>query len=210
MSTAKRKQQILYIVELSMLVALVVVLQLVGGSIPLGMIPLTFSLIPIVVGGIVLGPVGGGILGLVFGIITVIMTPMNAILTSLFQYNPVCYVIVAILKATLAGFFGGLIYRGMDKLLKNKLKYVSTTIASVSVPIINTGLFIIGMFLFFNKQTALFPELFPSFFGAMDGSFQIVIIGLVGFNFVGEFLVNLLLSPGITRIVDIVNTKIKK
>ena len=205
-----KSKKILYLVELAMLTALVVVLQLVGGSIPLGMIPLTFSLIPIVVGGIVLGPVGGAVLGFVFGLITVIMTPMNMILTSLFQYNPVCYVIVAILKATLAGLCGGLIYKGLDKLFKNKLKYLSTTVASVSVPIVNTGLFILGMFLFFNKQTALFPELFPNLFGGMDGSFQIVIIGLVGFNFIGEFLVNLVLSPGIARIVEIVNTRIKK
>lgn len=209
MSAFTGKKRILYLVELAMLIALVVVLQLVGGSIPLGMIPLTFSLIPIVIGGIILGPVGGAILGFVFGLITIIMTPMNLILMSLFQYNPVCYVIIAISKATLAGWGGGLIYKALDKLFKSKFKYLSTTIASVSVPIINTGIFILGMFLFFNKHTALFPELFPSYFESMDGSFQVVIIGLVGFNFVGEFLVNLVLSPAIVRIIDAIKKKIK-
>ena len=210
MKNHARNQKIIYMVELAMLIALIIVLQLIGGSIPLGMIPLTFSLIPIVIGAIVLGPIGGGILGFVFGVITIIMTPMNAILMTLFQANPVCYILVAISKATLSGFGAGWVYKVLNKLLKERFKYFSTVIASISVPIINTGIFVLGMFLFFSGTLSSFPAMYPSFFGTMNGYFQVVIIGLVGFNFVGEFIVNLVLSPAIARIVDVIGKRVKK
>ena len=210
MRNASKTQNILRLVELSILIALVVVLQVVGGALPIGLIPLTFSLIPIVVGAIALGPKSGTILGFAFGIVTLIMTPMNPVLVFLFQANPVCYVITAIGKATLSGLVAGLIYKGVDKLLKNKFKYVSTLIASASVPIVNTGVFILGMCLFFFNSTSMLPEAFPQFFGGLSGSFQVVIIGLVGFNFIGELIVNVVLSPAIARIVDIISKKITK
>ena len=152
MRNGSASQKILKLVELSILVALIVVLQVLGGSLPIGLIPLTFSLIPIVVGAIALGPKSGTILGFAFGVVTLVMTPMNPVLVFLFQANPVCYVITALGKATLAGLVAGLLYKGVDKLLKNKYKYASTLIASASVPIVNTGLFILGMFLFFFNR----------------------------------------------------------
>ena len=51
--------------------------------------------------------------------------------------------------------------------------------------------------------------MFPDAFGAFENAFQLVFIGLAGLNFVGEFVINLVLSPAIVRIVDIVNKKLK-
>jgi uncharacterized membrane protein len=206
----KSGQKILRLVQLAMLAALIVVLQSVGGSIPLGMIPLTFALVPIVVGAILLGPLGGAILGFVFGLVTVIMTPGNTILMTLFQANPVCYIILALAKATLAGWGCGLIYKALDKCFRGRFVYLATVIASVAVPMINTGIFILGMFVFFSGTAAGLPQAFPDFFGSYNGSFQVIVIGLVGFNFLGEFLVNLVLSPAISRIIQIAGKKFIK
>ena len=57
----------------SVLAALVVILQLIGG-IPIGPFSITLTLIPIVVGAITLGPVPGLILGLVFGVVVSILS----------------------------------------------------------------------------------------------------------------------------------------
>ena len=95
-----RKEKTLHLVQLAMLLAIVVVLQLTGASLPIGLIPLTFVLIPIVVGAFLLGPIDGAILGFAFGLITVIQTPQNPYLMIFFEANPVLYVILAILKAT--------------------------------------------------------------------------------------------------------------
>lgn len=205
----RRNQKVLHLVELAMLVALVVVLQGLGASITIGLVPLTFVLIPVVVGAFLLGPIEGAILGFVFGLITVIQTPASPVLMVFFSANPVAYIAIALLKATLAGLGAALIYKALGKLFHGKYIYLQTTIASISAPIINTGIFVLGMFLFFFEENAMLPEMFPEFFPGLIGATDVILVGLVGFNFIGEFLVSLLLAPAVARIVDIVNSKLK-
>ena len=203
------KQKTLRLVQLAMLVALIAVLQFTGASIPIGLVPLTFVLIPIVVGAFLLGPIDGAILGFVFGLITVIQTPANPILMFLFEEHPVIYVVLAIAKATLAGFLSGVIYKALDVAFKGKLIYLKTLLSSISAPIINTGVFAAGMLIFYYPQLSQMPEKFEQFFGGYINPIQVLFIGLIGFNFVGEFLVSLVLSPAIVRILEIVKNKIK-
>ena len=55
---------------LAVLVALIIVLQLWGGNIRIGGTSLSFVLVPIVIGAVMLGPVAGAFLGLLLGLIT--------------------------------------------------------------------------------------------------------------------------------------------
>ena len=57
--------------------------------------------------------------------------------------------------------------------------------------------------------TANLPEGVSNVFAAFTNPYQVLFIGFCGFNFVGEFLVSLLLSPAVVRIIDIVKKKIK-
>lgn len=206
-----QREKILHLVQLAMLVAIVVVLQLTGASLPIGLIPLTFVLIPIVVGAFLLGPIDGAILGFTFGLITVFQTPLNPFLMVFFEANAILYVVLAILKATMAGFCSGLIYKGLNKLFKEKKKILSTTIASISAPIINTGIFVIGMLIFFFPELSSLPSMTieNNPFAIFTNPFQVLFIGFCGVNFIGEFLVSLVLSPAIIRIVDIIKNKSK-
>ena len=201
------KNKTLRLVQLAMLIAIIAVLQFTGASIPIGLVPLTFVLIPIVVGAFLLGPVDGAILGFVFGLITVIQTPQNEILMFLFNYRPVAYIVLAIAKATIAGFLSGLIYKALDKVFKGKFVYVRTMIASISAPIINTGIFALGMVALFVPQLSAIPDKFPEIFGTYSSAMAVLFGGFILFNFIGEFLVSLVLSPAIVRIVDIVRKK---
>lgn len=203
----KANNKTLHLVQLAMLIAIIAVLQFTGASIPIGLVPLTFVLIPIVVGAFLLGPVDGAILGFVFGLITVIQTPQTPVLLFLFSYSPVLYVILAILKATMAGFLSGLIYKALDKAFKGKFIYLKTTIASISAPIINTGIFALGMTLFFTPRLSAIPNEFPELFGGYANAMEVLFAGFILFNFIGEFLVSLVLSPAIVRIVEIVKKK---
>ena len=206
-----QREKILHLVQLAMLLAIVVVLQLTGASLPIGLIPLTFVLIPIVVGAFLLGPIDGAILGFTFGLITVFQTPLNPFLMVFFEANAILYVVLAILKATMAGFCSGLIYKVLNKLFKEKKKILSTTIASISAPIINTGIFVIGMLIFFFPELSSLPSMTieNNPFAIFTNPFQVLFIGFCGFNFIGEFLVSLVLSPAIIRIVDIIKNKSK-
>ena len=202
---ASTKKTTLRLTQLAMLIALIAVLQFTGAFIPLGPVPLTFVLIPICVGAFLLGPVDGAILGFVFGLITVIQTPQNSTLMIFFTANPVLYVALAMLKATAAGFVAGLVYKGLGVAFKGKLKYLQTTIASIAAPIVNTGIFVIGMLIFFFPQLS---ELAAAPDAKYTNPIVLLFLGFAGFNFIGEFLVSLVLSPAVVRIVDIVKKKL--
>ena len=66
------------------------------------------------------------------------------------------------------------------------------------------------MLLFFFDTMAGLPALFPDAFGQFGGAIEVVFLGLAGLNFVGEFVVNLVVSPAIVRIVAVVGKKLNK
>lgn len=207
-----RKNNILRLVELALLAALVVVLQFMGSFIKIGPLPMSFVLIPIVIGAILRGPKAGAVLGGVFGVVTVIMgiAGVDAFSAMLWNANPVCFVLICMLKATLAGFGSGLVYKGLQLVFKGKYITLSTVLAAVAAPVLNTGVFVIGMLVCYFGVMESLPTLFPQAFGQFGGAVSVVFLGLAGFNFIGEFLVNLVLSPAIVRIVDIVQKKIAR
>ena len=206
MATSTSKK-VLKLAQLAILIALIFVMQYVGTlvSAPLAAsgIELSFVLIPIVVGAFLLGPIEGAVLGLVFGIMTVVLTVMapGGMTYILMESNPVMYVIVAIFKAVTAGLGSGLIYKGLDKLFKGKLVYLRTLLASASAPIINTGIFLLGMVLFFSKTIS------EKWAGGQN--VFLFIAGLIWINFVIELGINIILTPAIIRIVEVVKKKIK-
>ena len=204
MSTT-RNQKVIRMVELAMLIALIFVMQYLGtlASTPLRTIGIEFSfvLIPIVVGAFLLGPVEGAILGLVFGAMTVVLTVIapGTMTYILFTERPVLYVIVAMVKAIAAGLGSGLIYKGLDKLMKGKAVYLRTVLAAATAPIINTGIFLLGMVCFFSDVIA---EKW-----AGGANIFLFLVGLIWINFIIEFGINVILSPAIVRIVDAVKKK---
>lgn len=188
-----------------MLIALIFVMQYLGtlASTPLRTIGIEFSfvLIPIVVGAFLLGPVEGAILGFVFGAMTVVLTVIapGTMTYILFTERPVLYVIVAMVKAIAAGLGSGLIYKGLDKLMKGEAVYLRTVLAAATAPIINTGIFLLGMVCFFSDVIA---EKW-----AGGANIFLFLVGLIWINFIIEFGINVILSPAIVRIVDAVKKK---
>ncbi len=206
-----RNAGVLRLVQVALLTALVVVLQFMGSFIKIGPLPMSFVLVPIVIGAFLLGPKSGAFLGGVFGVITAAMgiAGVDAFSALLWAANPVFFVVICLLKATMAGLGAGLIYKALTAAFKGKCVTVTTVIAAVSAPIINTGIFVAGMLLFFNDTMASLPSMFPDAFGAYGNAMQVVFLGLAGVNFIGEFMVNLVLSPAIVRVLDIIRTKIR-
>ena len=207
-STTKK---VVKMVQLALLIALVFVLQMLGSFIKIGPLPMSFVLVPIVIGAFLLGWREGAFLGFVFGVITMVMGIMGVDPFSflLWEASPVWFVVVCLVKATACGLGSGLIYRALDKVLGEKRIILTTVIASISAPIINTGIFVIGMFLFFFDTMSGLPTLFPDAFGQFGSAVEVVFLGLAGLNFVGEFVVNLIVSPAIVRIVAVVGKNLK-
>lgn len=182
------------IAYLAVLLALVIVLQAVGGTITFGTVSLNFTLIPIALGAILFGVRGGGLLGLACGIVVLIQVIVGGgFYAVIWTGNPVVTTLTCIVKTTAAGAVAGLVYR----LLSPKNKYVAVFLAAGLVPVINTALFIVGMLCMSNVLSAEYGV------NGID-ILIFILVSLITFNFFIEFAINLLLAPAIYRIVSVV------
>lgn len=188
------------IATMGVLMALVVVLQVFAGSINIAnLVTLNFSLIPIVLGAIVLGPVAGAILGFANGIvilIQVILTP-SGFYYIIWTYSPLVTTLICLVKTTVAGFAGGMVFRVISK--KNTL--AATFVASALVPIINTSLFVLGC-LCMSDTILTHQNTLPQYQGM--NIFIFICVGLVTFNFFIELALNLIVSPALNSVYRVV------
>ena len=170
-----------------LLTAVVVVLQLLGSFIHFGPFSISLVLIPIVVGASLYGVLSGAWLGLAFGITVLISGNAAAFLA----VNPGGTVVTVLLKGALAGLLAGAVYKAIEK--KNKV--VATIVAAIICPVVNTGIFLIGCRLFFFDTIKTWA--------AGTNVFVYMITGLVGFNFLFELGLNIILSPTIVKLTKL-------
>ncbi len=185
----------------AILLALVVVLQIWGSAIPVGATKLCFTLVPIVLGAIILGPIAGMILGLAFGVVVLITALVGGDVFTLYllQQSPVMTLLIIFVKGALCGFMPGLIYKWL-----RKYPVLAIFIAAASAPIFNTGIFILGALIISGAVGNVMASL------GITGQSVIyfVIIGCAGINFLVELAINLIVSPALERIIKIIGKKV--
>lgn len=175
-------------VGIAILSAIVVVLQLLGSFIKIGPVSITLVLIPIVVGSAMYGPGAGAILGAVFSVV-VLMQPDTAFFYGISVGGTIATVLA---KGTLAGWLSGMVYR----FTSGKSQWLAVGLAAVVCPLVNTGIFMLGCRLFFWNDIAQL--------GGGDALMYIVTV-MIGFNFIAEFLTNVVCAPVIHRVLHAVN-----
>ncbi len=193
------------IAYLAVLTALILVLQLTGAAITITPVTkLSFVLLPIVLGAMILGPLAGALLGFVFGLIVLIqgIVGVDGFTFILFSDHPIITSLLCLVKGTAAGFGSGLIYKAF-KQKEGKVKTVGAFIASGSAPIINTGLFILGALLMSDTLSS-------NFVGEGETVIYFLVIGCAGFNFIVEFAFNLIFAPAILRITNIIEKNFRR
>ena len=196
------KTRIQRLVGTAVLAALVIVLQFFV-SIPIGMFTITLTLVPIMIGAILYGPATGALLGGLFGgavSIQVVTGAAGAISFAMFEYTPAVTILLCLLKGIAAGLASGLVYRALEKLGR---KYVGTILAAVVCPIVNTGIFAIGMLVFYRTLLDGWAIDFQ-----FANAISFLMIGMIGLNFVVEFAINVALIPAVLRVITIVKKKI--
>lgn len=189
-----RKNQNLSLQKLTLgavLTALVVVLQLVGSFIRFGPFSISLVLIPIVIGAATCGPYIGAWLGLVFGAVVLFSGDAAFFL----QFNAPATILVVLLKGFASGLVAALVYRVVEKFNR----YVAVVAAAIVCPLVNTGIFLIGCFLFFEEAVAQLAA-GAGFTGSVTA---FMFVGLAGFNFLFEMGFNLVLSPVVVRLLNI-------
>ena len=178
------------LVYLAILTAIVFVLQFVSMSMRFTMFSLTFVLIPLVIGSAVCGKWSGAWLGFVFGVAVLATGDAAAFLA----VDPLGTVVTVLMKGTLAGLGAGLVYGALER----DNRYLAIVVAAVVAPIINSGVFVAGCYLFFIDTLSEWAQ------GLGYANVHLyIILGLVGINFLIELGTNCLLSPAVLRIIDV-------
>ena len=191
MKTANTKrQQTEKLALMALLTALTAVLAYFGGFVRIGgLASINFTLVPVVLGAALYGPLAGAWLGGVAGVI--FFTTADAAFW-LGLSIPGTIITVAI-KSILSGFLAGLVY----KLLEKYNRYVAVVVSAVVCPVVNTGIFLLGCLVFFmDAVNGMAVES-----GMSVGAY--FIIGMAGLNFVLELITNIVLSPTILRLINI-------
>ena len=170
-----KKSKTLKLAQLALLVAVVLVMAYT----PLGYLrtlglEISFLMIPVTIGAIVLGPVEGAILGLVFGLTSFATcfgsSPFGAALLAI---NPVFTFVTCVVARVLAGYLAGIVFKVVKKL---KFSY---EIACLAGPLLNT-LFFMGCLVFFFYNTEFIQNLAVTLGTANPFAFVIAFVGLQG------------------------------
>lgn len=187
----------------SVLTALTVILQLLGNTVKIGIVTLNFSLIPIVLAAILLGVWYGTALGAITGLIILFhcgILGADGFTNVLFATDPVIISLVCVVKTAAAGALSALLF----KWLIRYNGFAATVVAAGIVPIINSGIFILGML-------CIIPSLENAGFLAEGANaFAVIVIGFVGLNFVFEFALNIIVAPALYRVIKIVDRSVFK
>ena len=176
-------------VLLAMFIAIELVFKLIGlGKVPVGPLNMSFLMVPVAVGAMLLGPLEGMALGAVFGLSSL----WDAIggsggLTSIFfnlnTASAIHTVVLCVGTRTLMGLLTGLIFKALHKVDKTRtLCYFAGALAA---PLLNTTLFMGYMMLAFYNTQAIQEKLVS--FGA-DNALMLIIL-MVGVQGLIEMLV---------------------
>lgn len=181
-------------VGISLLTAIVVVLQLFGATLKLGMFAGAVALLPIVIGAGLYGWKGGAWLGFAFGM-TVLLSGDAAPFWAISIPGTIITVLV---KGSGCGAVAGLIHTLLTKVNKTLGAYV----AAIAAPIVNTGIFAAGCYVFFYQELANWNA------GAYASTTAYIFLFLIGFNFFIELGTSVLLAPVIVRLISLGKNKL--
>jgi len=159
------------------------------GYLRVGLVSITFLVIPVVIGGMTLGPIWGGFLGAVFGATSFAQCFMGDMFgAALVAISPIATLVTCFIPRILIGVVAGLLFPAIWKASKNGV--LSFVVTAVVGTLTNTILFVGMVIVFFQSSY---------FGGAGVGS---IIAGFFTFNMVLELVVNTIVSAGLGAVID--------
>ena len=140
-------------VSTAMLCAILLVMSFTPlGYLNTGPLAISFNMIPVAIGAIALGPVGGMILGGMFGITSFLQClgigGTSAMGVILFEINPFLAFVQRFVPRLLAGLLSGFVFKGVKKLINPTVAYFAT---GFSAALMNTVLFMSALVLLFGN-----------------------------------------------------------
>ncbi|KXZ38914.1 Uncharacterized membrane protein [Alkalithermobacter thermoalcaliphilus JW-YL-7 = DSM 7308] len=183
----KENLQVRKITIIGMLGAISVVLGMTPlGFIPVGTVNATIMHIPVIIGGILEGPIAGMLVGLIFGIFSLIRSITTPTPVSFVFWNP----LVSIVPRILIGLVAYYVYTTAKKIIKNET--LSVAISAILGTLTNT----VGVL---SMIYILYGTKFVEKLGLDPSSAGKVIFGIGVTNGIPEMIVSALIVTGVVK-----------
>jgi len=180
-----------------LLLSLSLILQIIGNLVSFGPVSINLCLIPVVLGAIIYGPWVGALLGFCNGIFVLFAPSTISVFWPISAWGTI---LVCLLKCTLAGLVAGFVYLPFKK----NHQLVGSILASILVPVINTGLFALACMTFFRPLLEQYGS------SGYATAYSFLFLGIIGWNFIFELGSSIILSPTVFKISGIIKKKYNK
>ena len=149
------------------------------GYLSIGVVSITFLMIPVIIGAATLGPLGGMGLGFVFGVTSFIgCFGFSTFTTLLFNINPWLTALNLFFPRMLFGLVAGLLYKLFKKTIKNEI--ASDVLTMLLAAILHTTVFVSIFYVAFSRDPA---------FASYNQGFFAMIWAMFGLNATVEWAV---------------------
>ena len=175
---------------LALLTAILVVLGYVNIPMPAGL-SITFNMIPVAIAAIAMGPLGGAIIGGVFGLISFLqcfgICGFSGMGAALVEISPLLSFIQRFFPRLLDGFLLGWIFRFLSKRTSVP---VSCSVTGFAAAFINTLFFMSALVMLFGRTEYMAEKM-------AGRAFLVYLVASVGVNGIVEMAVSTLLTGAI-------------
>lgn len=185
------------LVQLAILAAIVLIFAFTPiGYLRVGAIEITFIVIPVAIGAIMIGPTGGAVLGALFGITSFLQCfGTSAFGAFMLGLDPILTFVICLVPRVLCGWLSGLLFRALARVDKTKL--VSFFASALATPLLNTAFFIGSILLFFWRNEAFLAKM--AGWGIPTDSILTFFVAFVGVNGLVEAIVSFVVSAAVAK-----------
>ncbi|KAF5031260.1 ECF transporter, substrate-specific component [anaerobic digester metagenome] len=178
MEHIRKKRSAGKMVRTALLTAIIFVMAFTPlGYFKTGGLSITLLPVPVIIGAIVMGPVTGAVLGLAFGMTSLIQCfGLEPFGTALMGINPVGTILTCLLPRAAMGFLTGVVFAVLSRMDKKKLLSFAAT--SLLGALFNTAFFMTFLVLFFYR-TDFIQKIVA---GMGTGSAFAFVLAFVGIN----------------------------
>jgi uncharacterized membrane protein len=153
------------------------------------------TMIPIAIGAMLMGPLAGGILGMVYGFTSLYdaVSGGSAMTAFFFQISPVNTVILCVVLRTIVGVATGWVFRLLRKV--DRTKTICYFVGGLAAPVLNTLLFMGYIVIVFYK-TEFVQNLVASLGATNPIMFIVLVVGVQGLL---EALAGLVIAGSVSK-----------
>ena len=189
-----------WMAQMAILIAVIVIMTLLNiGNIPIGPIVATIYQVPVIIGAVSLGVGSGAILGAVWGLLCFFLAlsgqTTDIVALAVVQDNPFLYLMIALVPRVLTGVVPGLLYKGLDRVLKGRLRVVSYGVCGVIGSLTNTVFYLGALYLFIRETLA-------ALYGIEIGAVGAMVLGVASTNGLMEAAVSCVITLVICKALE--------